>query len=354
MAIAPVAHATAAGPNSATTPAQDTSTANLIVLSALTGPLAVGPAVQDSNHNIWTPLNGNRGGGFFWNQFFYCINPVVGPGHTFTINDAGGFGSIQMTAWSGAAGGFDLQGADFGGSTTQPLTPSVNGCLVVASYVGSNDITSVNLPFALSDTEPFTGGVNYASGTAFVIQTTAILAQCTFNGVGSGGPLSIASFKPSATATTITPPAGALATATFAPLLTDTITPGAAALAIATFAPALIGGLLVPTGALSLQGFAPALTRTIPVPAGALTLATFAPLLGEVVGPVPPAHLVLTTYAPKLVFSFGPAAGNHAAAWWWSGAAARMINDAGFQLLVEPHLQNENYTGEPQPDEGAP
>lgn len=336
--MALLAHTMIGSANGTTTSAIDTTGAKFIILQMTWGQSVPGGTPTDNKGNTWTPLTQHPSGSM-GSQLFYCIAPTVGTGHTFAYVETAQFGSLGVQAFDDNVVAFDQEGpASASGATvtSSSITPAGTGYLVICGATPFNvSLTTINSPWNISDTIPLTGGVNFAAGMAWQLQTTAtatsMIWQMPGGGVGAG---SIASFQV-VSSVTIEPPAGALALATFAPTVD------------------LSAGITPPAGALTLATFAPLLDRTIPVPAGALTLATFAPMLGIVVGPVPTAALVLATFPPKLTFSFGPAAGNHAAAWWWTGAAARMINDAGFQLLVEPHLQDEGYTGEPQPIEGA-
>ena len=127
MAIGVVASTGKAGTqNGVTSNAIDTTGANLIVLAVSyyggLGNTLIAGEVSDSKGNTWTALT-NRGSNNAGNvRLFYCSNPTVGSGHTFTASDSGGGGtypSLFAIALSGAktSSPFDLEN---GSNTTSP------------------------------------------------------------------------------------------------------------------------------------------------------------------------------------------------------------------------------------------
>lgn len=184
------------GPNSATCAAAiNTTGANFIVASVSAG-VSVIPTFADLKSNTWHVLNTNTQGSLT-NIVFYCSPCMVGTSHNFTETDSGGFGSFCVIAFSGAAASpFDLQGTNVGNNVTSSITPSVPGALVFSGFIPLNiSVSSVASPFVITDNIPFTGGNNFGSACAFVIQTVAIAAQATWMPTGVAAN-SIASFKP--------------------------------------------------------------------------------------------------------------------------------------------------------------
>jgi hypothetical protein len=124
------------------TPSLNTTTADLIVI-AMTGGDFVTPT--DSNGNTWTLAKQQASAGGGEVSIWYCLNPTVGAGHTFTLTPS--YDAHSISAWSGSApGGLDQQNgasrisAD-GVSLTQStgsITPTANNELLIAAF-GLND-----------------------------------------------------------------------------------------------------------------------------------------------------------------------------------------------------------------------
>ncbi len=124
------------GVSGATSAAIDTTGATLLVIaqSGVTG-LTLTPT--DSKGNTWTALTAYAGGSLTC-QLYYCANPVVESGHTFTVV-AVAAASIAVGAFSGTMNAAPDSAGGAGaasGTTQQPglLTPSVDNCLVVTGF----------------------------------------------------------------------------------------------------------------------------------------------------------------------------------------------------------------------------
>ncbi len=187
-----------------TSPGVDTTGATLlvIVLYSPNSPPAGTPS--DSYGNTWAfaeVFNHVSGG------IYYVANPTVGAGHTFS---AGGSGNnsynFTVLAYSGAATSspLDQKNNNYTNAATSlstgSITPSQNGCLIVAGYAsGTLNLTlSINDSFTLEDTE--TGGYAGTECAADLIQTTAAAIDPTWT-VTAGTPSGyvsgvIASFLP--------------------------------------------------------------------------------------------------------------------------------------------------------------
>lgn len=141
--------------NDVTTAALNTTGANYIALAYSN---ADSPAVtiSDSKSNVWSPLTLRTGGTNV--RIYYCVNPVVGSGHTFTVSGAGSFPSIAVQAWtvSGNAA-FDVEnGASDSVVTsknTGSITPSALSNLVLAVMGGQTTIGTISIDsgFTISD-----------------------------------------------------------------------------------------------------------------------------------------------------------------------------------------------------------
>lgn len=189
MAIAPVAStiAGAASGASVTTTAQNTTGANLIVVSIAfyTGP-GTGVTVTDSLSNTWTALTAHTSSNHQTRQY-YCVNPTTGASHTFTLTGPSGFSpNISMIAVSGAAASpYESDtGANSGSSsvtTIQPgsLTPAENGDLLVSGLVSGNGASqAINDSFTAVVAGTGSGAVG--GGLGYLIQATAAAINPTW------------------------------------------------------------------------------------------------------------------------------------------------------------------------------
>jgi len=179
-----------AGNSGGTTPAIDTTCANLLITVMTTSSSGVAPT--DSRGNTWTllPDYGSP------NSYICYSTPTsVGSGHTFTISN--GFSAMQVTAWSGAASSspFDVQTGNFS-PTAGPLTPSQNNSLLITGFSTSGSgIPSVSGGFTISSYDQASAGVYFGSASAYLIQTTAVSATATWS-IPTGAGCSMAAFKP--------------------------------------------------------------------------------------------------------------------------------------------------------------
>ena len=189
----------------------NTTGANLIV--AMTSWYHASPegTLTDSKSNTWTQLTNSSGGSNSNARIYYCYNPTVGSGHSFSYNGANTYPALCIQAWSGAvASPFDQQnGALATASTIQAgsITPTANNELIVAGIAAGTGFTAptINSGLTVSDTG-LGGGSAFGNSMAYLVQSTAAAINPTWT-VGSSTDLNavIASFKGSAAA----PPASA-------------------------------------------------------------------------------------------------------------------------------------------------
>lgn len=131
-------------------------------------------------------------------QTFYCANPIVSASHTFS--NTGSFTTGSVTCWSGVASSpYDTEN---GSNTLSPgaVTPSLNGSLLVAGISDAfGALPTIDSGFSDIQYTTFTAGLNYAAGSATLVQSTAGLINLTWT---SSGAISLCSnvtvFKPSA------------------------------------------------------------------------------------------------------------------------------------------------------------
>ena len=187
-----------------TTSAIDTTGCNLIVLVASWYTSTI--TISDSKSNSWTGLTAQSQGAGINLQLYYCLNPTVGTGHTFTNGGSALAASLGVLAFNlDSLSGFDVQnGAMSGatGTTQQPgsITPSTTGSVIVAA--GNSDFAgataTVDSSFTLTDTIVTANSQHYGVDTAYLIQSPAAAVNPTFTFSNSSLNMNavIASFKP--------------------------------------------------------------------------------------------------------------------------------------------------------------
>lgn len=183
MSISLVAHTVYGAPGGGpfTTSAIDTTGANLICVyvSSDTGSST---GMSDSQGNTYTALTTHGTTNPNAARLYYCLSPTVGTSHTFTYGSTG-FPSILVQAFSGVDS-FDSQNGSSATSIstlqTGSVTPPANGCLVVTG-TGSQIIpSSINSGFTITDSIQIGGGIHYAGGMAYLIQTSAASVNPTW------------------------------------------------------------------------------------------------------------------------------------------------------------------------------
>lgn len=190
-----------------TTDAKDTTGANLIVLSLGSYAGSLRPTISDSKSNTWTALTDYTDTGVAIRQtIFYCLNPTVGSGHTFTANSATAYPTLGMSAWSGADS-YDSQENGAHTTTVQVLstgsvTPSANGALLVTglAFYALNGTRAIDNGFTILGSVDYSVGFSDGGGHAYKIQGTAaaINPQWDAGAQESSMAVSIAVFKASA------------------------------------------------------------------------------------------------------------------------------------------------------------
>jgi hypothetical protein len=186
-----------------TTPGVDTTGANIIVIGVHS--YAAGN-ISDSNGNTWTALTDRISTSDVRYRLYYCINPTVGAGHTFSTTAT--FGGIVMQAFSSSAGTpvYDQESGNVANSVTsiQPgsITPSVDDCLIITGgnfWECSSNPASCNSGVTVTEGAPFSGGVNFGYAGGYLIQGTAAAINPTWSWstTATSGHVSMAVFKPS-------------------------------------------------------------------------------------------------------------------------------------------------------------
>ena len=205
-----VAHIGGSGINGVTTSGVNTSGASLIIaqVGAYDGML---PTLTDSNGNTWALLNGgDTNGNNGYGRTYYCLNPKVGSGHTFTLTGRGSYSAIAVAAFSGISilDTPAFASTPYASTTLQSgsITPSQGGELIVAGLTSGFAYTSLKIDsgFTISDDVTYGIGNNYSATLAYIIQSVpnAISPKWTWN-TPMYGAASVASFKAAVSSTTV-------------------------------------------------------------------------------------------------------------------------------------------------------
>lgn len=211
MAYGIVAHTVASSgdTNSVTTPAIDTTGANLIYLAVsdfLVQPLGT---ISDNKGNTWTiiTVGGDGDGNFCRISTYFCLNPTVGAGHTFTYSGTAVYPSMTALALSGAAAASVLDQKNTNSSlatttlATGSVTPSENNEIVITSTsdLSVSGSKSIDSGFTISDQMLYSPGSFFGIGTAYLIQTSAGAVNPTWTyGTSTETVAEIATFKAAA------------------------------------------------------------------------------------------------------------------------------------------------------------
>lgn len=184
-----------------TSGAIDTTGADLIVIGIAVDGSAT-PTISDSKSNTWTPLTASTL--TVKTILYYCSNPTVGSGHTFSNTGAFNFCSLCVSAFSGVktSNPFDQEnGATATGVTTVQtgsVTPTEDNELIV-THLGFNAAglpTSIDSSFIETNDAEFGAANNYGSTMAYIVQTTAGSVNPTWTRTGTGAQATrIATFK---------------------------------------------------------------------------------------------------------------------------------------------------------------
>lgn len=293
MAYSLLVHAGAgcvSGDQVATTSAIDTTGADFIaIVVSIFGDINAS-LPTDSKSNTWVAAEILDGTGANSCAIFYCQNPTVGTGHTFTWNHGSSFPSIYVAAFSGVGTGSIVDQVNKA-QATQPgsITPVQNNELIITGFStnGGGVTPTVSSPFTVTDAIAFlASGDNEGGGLAYQIQTSATAENPTW--VSNPSPRSvIASFFTTVGDITIEVPAASLALTTYAP---------SADLTVIT--------IEVPVAHLSLTKFAPVVflnPLSIEIPTQGMVITTYAPVPTTTRAvEIPTGHLVITTYAPTV------------------------------------------------------
>lgn len=188
MSIALVAHTSASGSSTFTSSGINTSGATLLVANITYFNSNATGQLTDSLGNTWTALprqfNSDTAG-----QLFYCSNPTVGSGHTFTVTN-GAFSSLQVAAFSGVIQLAPLDvsaGSASSASSVQAgsVTPTNANSLVIAAIAFRNTVSLTGIGSGFTITDTVNPGSVIAGSLAYLIQTSATAENPTWTLSGS-------------------------------------------------------------------------------------------------------------------------------------------------------------------------
>lgn len=185
-----------------TTTAIDTTWANFLVVGIWRHTGFGSLTLSDSKGNTWTQLT-ERVSVSQGCVLFYCANPTVWTGHTFTT--WAWFAGVGVGAFSGVrtSSPFDLQNGNVLNApwNIQPwsITPTANWALVVTAF-GSFNGAAPSMPTWYAQIASNTTSTAEAGGMGYKIQTSAAAENPTWNSSGSAQATVIADFLPPAVA----------------------------------------------------------------------------------------------------------------------------------------------------------
>jgi len=185
--ISLVAHTSASSPdhNNVTSGSIDTSGASLLVVAVSLQGLGTG-TLTDSKSNTWVALT-ERESSLSIIKLYYCKNPTVGSGHTFTFSTTARYPAICIQAWNSTDTTANADGdvGAFGtGTTIQPgsLTPSQDNSVVVTAVTGEQSVpASINSGFTISDQQIFATGAAFQVAMAYKLQGAAAAVNPTWD-----------------------------------------------------------------------------------------------------------------------------------------------------------------------------
>jgi hypothetical protein len=187
MAFALLAHTTAGSldANVVTTPAIDTTGANLLVVAVAQYLYTRTVTFTDSKSNSWTTLTQIASPDDPCLNTYYCQNPTVGASHTFTVtsDSAVTYPAIAVASFSGAVLTGVLDGQVGFNATPNmvttvqsgSLTPAENNELFIAALGWTTVSTTVSIgsSFTITDLTNYGGDPHLGVALAYKIQTTA-------------------------------------------------------------------------------------------------------------------------------------------------------------------------------------
>lgn len=168
--------------SNATSSAVNTTGAKLLV--AVGSAFGGASTFTDSKSNTWIALTAPNSGSYTL-DLAYCIDPVVGTGHTFSFG--GGFNAFRVFAFSAtgtvAYGGMDSDATSLSVTDFSPgsITPDLPNSLIIAGATTGATTADVAVSGSMALAQyPSVGGVNVGEASAYLLQSVAALFTPTF------------------------------------------------------------------------------------------------------------------------------------------------------------------------------
>lgn len=209
MAIALVASTEmVASLHGGTSPAIDTTGANLLVAGLSYYSIQGDLTPTDSKGNTWSGLTSRTNGASGRVRLCYVMNPTVGSGHTFSflVNDS--YPLVYILALSGAdvSSVFEAESGSASSATPGEITPAGDGRLFVTALAlgGGSGALTIDEGFTISGQNDFSSGNYFGGALAYLIQSAAAARNPTWTTPATPA-TSMATFIPAAAAGGILP-----------------------------------------------------------------------------------------------------------------------------------------------------
>jgi len=174
----------------AVTSAVDTTGANFIAIWLSSYQLTAENTISDSKGNTWVPLTAIEVSGATRGRWFYCANPTVGSGHTFSAVSTFptvSYPAIFVLPFSGVhATPFDDESAgdqsvNANTLATGQIDPTTAG-LLLAGISWYNSVSAVSIDNGFSTPETLlTSSNNIPGGVSYKIQASATAVTPAFS-----------------------------------------------------------------------------------------------------------------------------------------------------------------------------
>lgn len=194
-----------------TTSSINTTGANLLV-AALSYQQSSTGNISDSKGNTWIPLTEYAAGTAAAVRIYYCSNPTVGSGHTFTTTSH--FVGVNIMAFSGvrtATSPLDQQNGTVYNPSVTPetsgsITPSVTGTVVITVTCIFNPGSTPTIPSGYTSVGTYPTATAEAGGCAYKILsgTGAENPSWTAITTGTNSAVAVVNFMPPGVAVTTT------------------------------------------------------------------------------------------------------------------------------------------------------
>jgi hypothetical protein len=168
-----ISRSSVAGSNGGTTTSINTSTANLIVAEVASYYPSAEPTFSDNKGNTWILLTRHFDSSLISsNRIYYCINPTVGSGHTFTLSGASSFSNMNVMAFNNTItptyhaenGSSDIGNLNY--IHTGAVTNSLANALVIVGFSALNSgVPPITIDSGIIQVDSFYNGGFYISGT---------------------------------------------------------------------------------------------------------------------------------------------------------------------------------------------